>query len=624
MGCGDSKEGEKQKGNVKHLQQCSLQSPPKYLPGLRFLGIGYNVFKGNPFARGIDPGFQYEKEILSIEYDSPPQIASDNSKFAVPKGISVNTGFKACTNDFQTREITGMNNFQEEFDVNVELSGTAFGARASASAGYKEMQQKLSTNGKMYSQSMVECSVFSASFDVASASVPSVQSNFANAVDALPSREGAGTDEAFRNFLDNWGTHVVHTLILGGRYGVLFEMDRASYAELKGDGLTGSFGVGIESGLFGGGIKLSAGTQRQTGEKIINKVSSFSSFNIGGIFNSDKNVWAQTLKKNAGPIKIKLEPIHTFIASKWLPELSSTDLMFKSNYLRDNMNKYCAYITGVAGCTSPPPGPPPPQPDYGDWSAGKGVNIKVHIENPKPWAPSERFIGLLDPGFFEKYQVNLVDSETKETPTQFRLNRFVDSQQDSYYTIQLVNAPRDNQKLVTSKDDSGTLYLGERDDMTGHQRFQIYPDAPPDKNPGGVYVIRSLCPSCPDTNYQYLVAMSKQEEGSRMCGPGSSCSKGYLHMALSPQSPEKFLNLHSDSDDVREGMNHLWEFEVRPIEIQRLEASVQLETFSQTLPASQTFILCLFMCAGFFLHAFRLYQRHEKRNYLTPFLENEI
>ena len=109
-------------------------------------------------------------------------------------------------------------------------------------------------------------------------------------------------------------------VMLGGRYGVLFEMDRSGYSKLKGDGLIGFFGIGASSGLFGGGITVKAGVSTEAGEKIRSRITSFKAFSVGGVFNSDQDVWAQSLKKNSGPIQIKVEPITTFISSKWLPK----------------------------------------------------------------------------------------------------------------------------------------------------------------------------------------------------------------------------------------------------------------------------------------------------------------
>ena len=79
----------------------------------------------------------------------------------------------------------------------MEISGTAYGARASASVGYKEMERSISESGEIYAQSMIECSLYSASFDIQSQTAPGVLSNFADAVAALPSKDGNGVRSAF-------------------------------------------------------------------------------------------------------------------------------------------------------------------------------------------------------------------------------------------------------------------------------------------------------------------------------------------------------------------------------------------------------------------------------------------
>merc|ERR1712062_467244 len=147
------------------------------------------------------------------------------------------------------------------------------------------------------------------------------------------------------------------------------------------------------------------------------------------------------------------------------------ELTFKKNFLDSHMIHYCYLLTGVQGCAAPPPGPPLPPPDYGHWSAGKALMFQVHLSRFFQQFP-ERLIGLLDPGLFKDYQINLVAANTENTPTLFKLNQFKDAHQDKYYTIELISAPRDSQKLVTTRDKELTLYLNGKDDGIGHQRFQ--------------------------------------------------------------------------------------------------------------------------------------------------------
>ena len=113
------------------------------------------------------------------------------------------------------------------------------------------------------------------------------------------------------------------------------------------------------------------------------------------------------------------------------------------------------------------------------------------------------------------------------------------------------------------------------------------------------------------------------EGGSRLCGTNGECLQGFLSLVKSSKDPKHFLA----NPDANSAKYH-FEIETRPMPAQKAELSVQQTQIDFSQPVfspSEVFVLCLFILGGFLLNALRLYhKRHEKRAYLTPFLEDEL
>ena len=98
------------------------QEPPK---GLQFLGVGYNLLKGNPEGGdlsngGIDPGLLFTRKVLKLSYDTnklsvgQQYMVPDQVTFA-PRSSSVTTTKKEV--------FSGSKSYQKKLSVDVSANG---------------------------------------------------------------------------------------------------------------------------------------------------------------------------------------------------------------------------------------------------------------------------------------------------------------------------------------------------------------------------------------------------------------------------------------------------------------------------------------------------------------------
>merc|ERR1719471_1636530 len=210
--------------------------------------MGYNVFEGNPYALSgeMDPGIRDGKSVLLIEYDTGnPKYLPGHEKILKPRGTIPNPSVGSCDMKVMSTEITGVKSFQDDWDKSVSIDVAHFGARAGASVEWSDIVSATNSKSHVMYSDRVECSVYTAQFDMDGAEKPRISPSFINAVKNLPTIAMSKADKlAYSEFLDEWGTHVMTNIVLGGRYSKLYKADAKTYSELLGIGwkIKGSLG----------------------------------------------------------------------------------------------------------------------------------------------------------------------------------------------------------------------------------------------------------------------------------------------------------------------------------------------------------------------------------------------
>ncbi|XP_068755958.1 uncharacterized protein [Montipora capricornis] len=189
--------------------------------GLRFLGVGYNILKGNPDGGGklslggVDPGLLSTRKIFELTWDT--NKTSNDRLYRVPDQV-VFVHRSSCVKTTTNEVFSGAKSYQDKLKVDVEASAgynAVLGSVAfSLSTSYEKMKKETTNNHKVFFEKKKVCNNGTARYqlDLARAEKYSVTKDFAAAVCSLPEEYDKG---AYRKFIDNWGTHIVLKVVLG-------------------------------------------------------------------------------------------------------------------------------------------------------------------------------------------------------------------------------------------------------------------------------------------------------------------------------------------------------------------------------------------------------------------------
>lgn len=523
--CSAANESVRTQKNLQSPEQTQTQpiqqTERKPFPGVENLGKGYNVFTGNPFA-ARDKGLT-NRRILKLEYGGLARSVTGDDNVKVPRAVRLDPQASGCQMNKEDREITSVKGFQREWDKKIGLSAQAlYGVRGGASVQWKEINGDTKGNQFVYSQTIIECTTAEAFFQMEQK--PLVHPDFAAAVRALPlptqnmelSIDGQKT---YGKFMNNWGTHVITNIELGGRFQKMYKFTQQEYSQLVESGwkVKGKLGVGIMG--TGGDIGGSYGKSKRDIDTIQNAVKSTNGVTQGGDFNTDPNVWATSIRQHPIAVKIiKPVPIQNFISMEWIPDGSAgtaQELQLKAAYIKDGLPRYCWAKTLVPNCEAPQEVHyEPPMPELGDWMAGSGVivrtmqNVGKEVflgEGSDPPYP-KNILTVLDPdsgdGKLQTRQVLIFEFDDREDP------------ENPHYKIRLQCPQNSGYLSVKDVRYGNRIHLVQRA-TSPKQWWRLYPNAPTSemsesmkKNFKG-YVLENLCSECAGAGkHTYLVYSS--------------------------------------------------------------------------------------------------------------------
>jgi len=93
--------------------------------GLRFVGVGYNILKGNPDAGelahgGVDPGLLADRKIFKLTWDR--NKTSVDGLYRVPDQV-IFVHRSSCVETTTNEVFSGTKSYQDKLKVDVEASG---------------------------------------------------------------------------------------------------------------------------------------------------------------------------------------------------------------------------------------------------------------------------------------------------------------------------------------------------------------------------------------------------------------------------------------------------------------------------------------------------------------------
>ena len=103
----------------------STSKPVKTANGLHFIGIGYNILKGNPEGStlskgGVDPGLYTSRKIFQLTWKT--MKTSLDRQYQVPDQVNFNHR-ASCVETTKNEVISGAKSYQDKLKVAVEAEG---------------------------------------------------------------------------------------------------------------------------------------------------------------------------------------------------------------------------------------------------------------------------------------------------------------------------------------------------------------------------------------------------------------------------------------------------------------------------------------------------------------------
>ena len=309
------------------------ESPPKY-PNIGYLGSSYDIFRGNPQnTGGLDSGF-LGLGIFRFSYNQG--LTTADGRYSIPDHTTVNDA-QSCSFSFSSRVNKDTASYMDSLKIHVDASFKGWGASFSASADYQQVHQSTQSRQTLYISSQAQCEAYGASVDDAPFS-----DGFVNGVRYLPEVLNSSTNSVYLTFIEQYGTHIVTALKMGGRFGVRSEISATNYSNLCSSGINVKASAGY-SGTVDVSASLATDIQKKAAQSFNDQRRSYKIYQVGGNPPVDENgtafQWAQTVKDNPLPLSYTLTEMYKYFTSQYFPDIPNINK--KKQNLRNVTLDYC-------------------------------------------------------------------------------------------------------------------------------------------------------------------------------------------------------------------------------------------------------------------------------------------
>ncbi|KAM7429490.1 hypothetical protein ABFA07_019668 [Porites harrisoni] len=203
--------------------------------GLHFVGVGYNLLKGNPEgdARygGVDPGLLITRKIFQLTWNTNKK--SVDNRFSVPDQVTFAPRL-SCVRTYKKEVFFGSKSYQEKLNDDVQVSGDygndLLGVAFSLSSRFEKVKKETSKYHNVFYEDKHVCNKGRARYQLDLAPVKKfpVSADYAATVCALP---GKYNEKAYFDFLEGWGTHIVVEVELGEKRTERFKSSKAKFTK---------------------------------------------------------------------------------------------------------------------------------------------------------------------------------------------------------------------------------------------------------------------------------------------------------------------------------------------------------------------------------------------------------
>ena len=325
------------------LIECSQS--PKTMVSIDFIGLGYDVVKGNPHSNLYDPGFR--RAVVEITYNK--ESKSSDNQWLVPDNVQVLQA-RSCDYKVEYDVVTGMNSYQRSLSRDVSIPNGAWNFKFSGSDEYQEVKEGVYKHHKYFVESVAKCSSYKAR--IRSYKELKVTEEFKEAVDELPV---TANDEEYFKFIQRFGTHYASEMIMGAKKIVRSEFDQVVWAELH---MNNNFNIksGAELSFLGFTTKsvYGAGSNDAIKTEFERKRSSYKVSFIGNHPPEDGKweTWTRTSGNMPYPIAFTLSPLTELFTVKFISNHNSSHIQAKQKLLGEAIKTYCGGSVKTLRCAS--------------------------------------------------------------------------------------------------------------------------------------------------------------------------------------------------------------------------------------------------------------------------------
>ena len=284
----------------------------------------------------FDPGFMANR-LFKLTYND--QIVTPDGKHLIPDHVTA-MNQPSCSFSFVSSTITNTASFSESLSVDASVNGEGWGASFSASVGYKNVHETTSSSENRFYSTKAVCMVYSAAVDYDNAML---SDDFELAVKNLGISNSTDTTSQYRNFIDEFGTHFVYSMRMGGRYGYQSQISNSKTMELASQGLNVKAAAGY-SGLVTVNANAATDEQMKQAKEFEEARSSVVEFFVGGGPPSGNDSWtpeswAVTVEQNPLPITYTLVHIENLFTKEYFP--NDENISVKKDLLTKALLTYC-------------------------------------------------------------------------------------------------------------------------------------------------------------------------------------------------------------------------------------------------------------------------------------------
>lgn len=311
---------------------CNVNAVPPRFPNIGYVGSTYNLFKGNPHStKGLDPGFTLRN---MYEFTYLTNRTTADGDYTVPDGVNAVIS-SACSFAFTSQITQSTSSYKDSLQVDVSVDFKGWGASFSASTDYKSVQEGTSSGETTYITSQTLCEAYAATVGKAVLN-PALYT----AILQLPATSKDATP--YIDFYNHWGTHYIHNLRMGGRYGVISSFSTSDFTDMSSTELDITASAGY-SGLTSINVHAATTHQQEEARKFDSYRKDFQIYQVGGKppLNESGSPydWAHTVKANPLPLSYGMEPISEIMTPDYFP--FDPEILTKQKSLQSAVVDYC-------------------------------------------------------------------------------------------------------------------------------------------------------------------------------------------------------------------------------------------------------------------------------------------